>query len=182
MLKIKPSWMTSYATRRARQDEYAKAAHYGPGTLGNTTEAKSTAPRQSRHARDSIHTLSTMNKNYSRLKDDDIERAMREPMPPSPAHTADFKKSGTAESLDGEEGFQMQELQSRSKPQAQRVYDHSKVQEVLGMGVGDNMGVSTQVTGGRVSKSYAESTGPKAISSMPGIEVKRQVTVTTSDV
>lgn len=145
-------------------------------------------PRQSRHARDSIHTLSTMNKNYSRLKDDDIERAMREPMPPSPAYTADFKGSGTAssgdlaESLDGEEGFQMQELQSRLKPQAQRVYDHSKVQEVLGMGVGDNMGVSTQVTGGRISKSYAESMGPKAISSMPGIEVKRQVTVTTSDV
>lgn len=213
--KIKPAWMTSYATRRTRQrygGESGKGGQYGSGAFGHTGHtggdaSKAVSGNRSRSTRDSIMTASTLNKNYTKLKDQDGASVLVEPMPPSPAYRMGRKgwSDATAEEEEedampvlgvaddglrygeGREGVPMQQLQPRPKQQQQQPPQpglmNDKAMEVLGMGL-SGTGVSTEVTGGRTSISSSHPGGAARLKngSLTGIEVKRSVVVTTSDV
>lgn len=92
-------------------------------------------------------------------------------------------ESGYGEDREGV--YQMRSLQPRAKQQQgnSSLNVHDKAMEVLGMGKAGT-GVSTEVTGGRLSMSSSHQGGAarsKQGGSMAGIEVKRVVVVTTSD-
>lgn len=178
--KMKPQWMTSYA-RKSRKQTYGDAsghARYGGGTKTHQTDVKSS---RARNTMDGSLALSAANlKNYSRLGDDDVERAMRMPVPLSPTYQkTDSSDSGSFKffphAVTEHEGVQMQQLPPRSDNNKRRTSTNEKAMEVLGMGL-SKVGVSTtKVVGG--NKSTASS---KSGDNMGGIEVKRDIIITTT--
>lgn len=181
MTKLKPQWMISYA-KRSRKQTYGDAsghARYGGSTnKGIHTDINKS---RSRATRDSSLTLASanINKNYSRLDDEDIERAMRMPVPLSPTyHKTDSSDSGSFQFFGNAPGqpeeVQMQQLPPRpSKPR--RTSANEKAMEVLGMGM-SKVGVhTTEVVGGNKATST-----PVRSDTFEGIEVKRDVIITTT--
>lgn len=196
MIKIRPRWMTSYATRSRtvkRTGATGAGARYGGGTLhGTAADAKSagTSTTQGGSTPDGSLTLS-LHKNYNRLDDDDIddvEKALRMPTPLSPIFcTSDSSRSSESE---GREAIPMQGLPPRAKSvkisrptlrsrtSGVSADENAKAISVLGMGL-PGVGVSTRVFGGKTSSSPST---PSSAEFLGGIEVKRDVTVTTTPV
>lgn len=187
MTKIKPQWMTSYATRHKRQTYGGTSGHarYGGGTTGNRTDIKSSTGYHTRDTADTPITMSSANfsRNYSRL-DDDIEKAIRMPVPLSPTYKKSDSSSSDSGSIFGngvprsagdQDGVQMQQLQPRPK-QSRKASDNDKAMEILGVGL-STVGVSTQVVGG---KSPAPSSQSGDV--LRGIEVKRDVYVSSTPI
>lgn len=183
MTKLKPQWMVSSYARKSKRQTYGDAsghARYGGGTLGNHTDVKSSTGQRTRTTVDSSLTLASanLNKNYSRLDDEDVEQAMRMPAPMSMA----YRRNESSDSVNifsdaargsEHEGVQMQQLQPRPNKSRQGSAN-DKAMEVLGMG-SSKAGVSTtQVVGGKNSTSSSRSGD-----SSGGIEVKRDVFITT---
>lgn len=149
MAKIKPAWMTSYATKRTRHrygGESGKGGQYASNGYGHAAEAKAgLSGNRSRSTRDSILTSSTLNgngKSYNKLRDQDGVSVMVEPMPPSPAFR--IGRKGRHDDVEedsvqilgrthddlryGEsDGVPMQEFQPRAK--AQLAYQHQQQQQ-----------------------------------------------------
>lgn len=197
--KIKPSWINSYGTRRGYGAGGSKA--YGDGGFGIAGDSRVAHSHRSRSQRDSVMTSSTlMMKNYNKLQDHDIERALCVPALPSPTYKFDPKsRSDTSLSDDseermagngigneplreGREDVPMQQFQPRPKLQVYSTSEStSKAHQVLGMGMA-RTGVSTKVVGGLGSTaSTYPNGGSRSFNSKAGIEVKRVITVTRSD-
>lgn len=187
MTKIKPQWMTSYATKTRRQT-YGVASglvRSGADTLVKN-DVKSSTGQRTRNTPESSLSLSSTNftKNYSRLDDDDIEQAMRMPAPLSPAYRKTDSISSDSESIFGnaaarsamdQEGVPMQQLPARPR-QSHRASESGKAREILGMGFG-GIGATTHVVGG--GPSSPTSTNGEFLG---GIEVKRDVFVVTTPI
>ncbi|KAJ4393158.1 hypothetical protein N0V93_002365 [Gnomoniopsis smithogilvyi] len=180
MTKLKPQWMISYA-KKSRKQTYGDAsghARYGGGTIkGNHTDINKSRTRTTGDSSLTV-TSANFNKNYSRLDDDDIERAMRMPAPLSPSYRKTDSSDSERYQFFGKanmetEAVQMQQLPPRNK--SHRTSANEKALEVLGMGL-SKVGVSTtKVVGG--NKSTSSATRAETIG---GIEVKRDVIITTT--
>lgn len=173
--------MISYA-KRSRKQTYGDAsghARYGGGTHKGTHNDVNKS--RTRTTGETTLTLSSanINKHYSRLDDDDVERAMRMPVPLSPAyHKSDSSDSGSFQFFGGNaapepEEVQMQQLPPRTN-KSRRTSANEKAMEVLGMGL-SKVGVSTtKVVGGN------KATSSTRADTLEGIEVKRDVIITTT--
>lgn len=169
--------MTSYA-RKSRKQIYGDAsghARYGGGTRTHQTDVKSS------RARNTVDlSAANLNKHYSRLDDDDVERAMNMPVPLSPTYqkTTDSSDSGSFKFFPHAVTSEHEMQQLPTKPsKSRRVSTNEKAMEVLGMGL-SKVGVSTtKVVGGNKSTS---STPRKSGDNMGGIEVKRDIIITTT--
>lgn len=193
MTKLKPRWMVSYATRSRtakREAAYGTSTigggRYGGGTQGGkATDVKSSAAVNMQSKPEGSLTLSS-HTDYNRLLDDDydVEKAMRMPAPLSPV----FRKSESSQSSEPEaHAIPMQQLHhSRSKEskssrpslkiRIKALDGNAKAHSVLGMQM-TGVGNSTLVFGGRSDSSPRS---PCNDEFMGGIEVKRDVVVTTA--
>lgn len=175
LTKIKPQWITSYASRHGRHTGTGKLRYGGKsgggggggGGVGGGddneggTELKSTSHR-SRTTHESVKTLSSTlkSKNYTILDDDvvDVEQGLSMPTAPSAAAQAQSQQQGPSPTeragrcSPSAAAAAAATVEKQSMP-APGLSKGTKAMEVLGMGMMSmNMtGVSTHVYSGRRS-------------------------------
>lgn len=146
------------------------------------TELKSTT--RSRTTHESIKTtLSTANKNYAVIKENDLERGISVPLSPTHRQQERGRDGPGGVPTDGVAGPAMgwSEEDRHGAPKqsmpAMRLGKENKAMGVLGM-----TSVTTYVTSGRTSVPYSHpdsTTSPDTGESLTGIAVKRSVVVET---
>lgn len=191
MMKVKPRWMTSYATR-PKQHSYGGSgeARYGPGMQGNAGVTSSTGAGTHQTAESSI-TMASLN-NYSRLGDEDVERGFSMPVPLCPVHkqgepseSINIAANSPARAVYKNEGAAPLLQQPQPRPQQStkgkaRDSVNEKAMSILGLG-SQAHGVSTHVAGGKAESSVT-SRSRSWSKDLGGIGVKRDVMVTTGTI
>lgn len=188
--KLKPHWMSSYATRKGRRIYgygVSSKAHDGDGHFGTSVSIKAESGQRS--GQNSTMTSASHNRN-------DIERAMDPPMPLSPTYRMNRMKrtnttssddstlyfgsgTGNVQFADGREGVPLRQLHPKESEAGLEANDSDKALQVLGMHAA---GLSTEVTGGSAPSLSGEKSRTKANTSLAGIEVERSVVVTSTHV